>query len=123
MKSPTPSQQKKALEDVASGPSLKTRVESTESIARAMGQTKYDALALKAAITESARQCQMLAHSLNLNSAFVDSLSNAFSDLERQCTVVGRILESLAGRYDRFLNLVLHIKYPSHSGITNSKYQ
>ena len=94
---------------LAGGPNHKTRVESAEIHASRVDQTKCDAQIFRAALIESAKQCQKIAHLLRIDPTCEEFLASAFSELERQCIDLESIFDSLVSRYDRFLNLVPHL--------------
>jgi hypothetical protein len=116
------SQQQRELRTLAAGSDLEANVETAQGYAQAVDRTRCDVRGFRTALIGSAQQCQKMAHLLDLDSGFAQSLAGAFSELEHQSIDIERILDSLFSQCARDLNVVQHIRSPSSTSGTDSAY-
>ena len=87
----------------------RVRIAEYEVDARVTDMIRGDFMAFQSALTSLEEYLQGFLRILSLDPAIKESLGALFMELRRQCEVPRLLFDSLVSRYDRFLNLVLHL--------------
>ena len=98
-----------ASDTLDSGGDHDARVRGAEVGARVADMIRGDFMAFQSALTSLEEYLQDFLRILSLDPAIKESLGTLFMELRRQCEVPRLLFDSVVSRYDRFLNLVLHL--------------
>lgn len=99
---------------IGSGADHDARVRAAELDASLADIVKGDFRTFQSALASSEEFVQDFWRILNLDPAIKESVDALFMEQRKQCEVTSQMLDSLVGRYDRYLNLVLYFHSHSH---------